>query len=52
MTAKQARAIELVDAGHSVVLAAEAIGLSVNEIYQALAERDRRKGTHQTREAG
>lgn len=51
MTHKQSEAIKLIDQGQSVETAAVSVGISTTEIRNALAERDRRKGNHQTREA-
>jgi DNA invertase Pin-like site-specific DNA recombinase len=51
MTEAEAQALKLIDQGESVQTAASNTGCTVNQVYRALAERDRRKGNHQHREA-
>lgn len=50
MNADEAKAVRLVDQGHTVANAASLAGVSANEVVKAVAERDRRRGNHQTRE--
>jgi predicted HTH domain antitoxin len=43
------QAIDLVQKGYPIPTAARIAAVNVNDLRQVLAERDRRKGNHQTR---
>jgi hypothetical protein len=49
VTEAQSKALILIDQNESMIAAATKVGISVSEVHRALAERDRRKGQHQTR---